>query len=224
MNVVVGKEGWNTPIFSDTVEFLVVNPFWNVPGSIAQEEVLPAMRRSPDYLVSHHFDVLMGDRIVDPASVDFSRADTYRFRQRPGPDNALGRVKFMFPNNDNIYLHDTPAGQLFSLSDRAFSHGCIRVERPGDLARVLMQRVTSTPPEQLDAILAAGKEETIAFNEGVPIYILYFTAWVDEDGTVHFLHDVYGHDAILEQERQGKLEHPTAAGRGRLRPPADTLR
>lgn len=224
MDVVVGKEGWNTPIFSDTIEFLIVNPSWNVPASIAEAEVLPAVLRDPGYLDAHHFDVLRGDRVVDAASVDFTRAGTYRFRQRPGPDNALGRLKFMLPNNDNIYLHDTPAGQLFSRSSRAFSHGCIRIERPMELARALMQRVTATPPEELDAILAGGEEKMIRFDEGVPIYILYLTAWVDEDGTVRFLHDVYGRDEQLEQERQRKLEHPAAAGRGSAKSAVDTLR
>ncbi len=224
MDVVVGKEGWNTPIFSDTMESVVVNPFWNVPAAIATEEILPAWRRDPHYLASHHFDVLVGDRVVAPGSVDSSKADAYRFRQQPGPDNALGRLKFMLPNNDNIYLHDTPAGQLFSRTDRAFSHGCIRVERPKQLARALMQRVTHTQPEQLDSLLASGKEKTIRFDEGVPVYIVYFTAWVDEDGTVRFMHDVYGHDGMLEQERQKKLEHPAAAGRGPATSAGDTLR
>ena len=224
MDVVVGKEGWNTPIFSDTMEFLIANPSWNVPASIAQEEILPALRRDPRYLATHHFDVLIGDRVVDPASVDFSNADTYRFRQQPGPDNALGRLKFMLPNSDNIYLHDTPAGQLFSRTDRAFSHGCIRIEKPEELARALMQRVTGTPPEKLDAILAGGEEKTIRFDEGVPVYILYFTAWVDEDGTVRFMHDIYGRDDMLEQERQKKLEHPAAARRGSARSAGDTPR
>jgi murein L,D-transpeptidase YcbB/YkuD len=224
MNVVVGKEGWNTPIFSDTMESLIVNPSWNVPPSIAQGEVLPAMQRDPGYLVANHFDVLRDERVVEPSSVDFSRAGTYRFRQRPGPDNALGRLKFMLPNSDNIYLHDTPAGRLFSLTDRAFSHGCIRVERPKDLARALLQRVTNTSPEDLDAIVASGAETTIRFREGVPVYILYFTAWVDEDDTVHFLHDVYGRDEKLEPERQKKLEHPAAAGRAPARSTDNTPR
>ena len=213
MNVVVGKEGWNTPIFADTMEYLVVNPSWNVPASIAQAEVLPALQRDPGYLAARHMDVLLGERVVDVSSVNLSSEGTYRFRQRPGPDNALGRLKFMLPNSYNIYLHDSPAGQLFSLTDRAFSHGCIRLEKPEQLARALMQRVTDTPPEGLDAILAAGVETTIRFRAGVPVYILYFTAWVDEDGTVRFLHDVYGRDGNLESERQKKLEHPAPAGR-----------
>ena len=119
----------------------------------------------------------------------------------------------MLPNNDNIYLHDTPADQLFSLTDRAFSHGCIRLEKPKELARLLMDRVTGTPSPELDALLATGQETTIRFREGVPVYILYFTAWIDEDGTVHFLHDVYGRDLQLEPQRQQQLEHPAPAGR-----------
>ena len=137
MNVVVGKEGWNTPIFADTMEYLVVNPSWNVPASIAQAEVLPALQRDPGYLAARHMDVLLGERVVDVSSVNLSSEGTYRFRQRPGPDNALGRLKFMLPNSYNIYLHDSPAGQLFSLTDRAFSHGCIRLEKPEQLARAL---------------------------------------------------------------------------------------
>ncbi len=218
MHVVVGKTGWKTPIFADTMESLIVNPSWNVPPSIAQDEVRPALRRDRGYLVAHHMDVVKGERVVDASSVDLSREGGYRFRQRPGPDNALGQLKFVLPNNDNIYLHDTPAGQLFSLTDRAFSHGCIRLEKPQELARLLLERVTNTPPQELDAILATGAETPIKFREGVPIYILYFTAWVDEDGTVHFLHDVYGRDEQLEPERQKQLEHPVPAGRVSIGP------
>jgi murein L,D-transpeptidase YcbB/YkuD len=224
MSVVVGKEGWNTPIFSDTMESLVVNPSWNVPESIATEEILPGLRRDPGYLAAHHFDVLIGERVVNVAQVDLSKSDTYRFRQRPGPDNALGRLKFLLPNSDNIYLHDTPAGHLFSRAERAFSHGCIRLEQPEALARALLQRVTGTAAEELDTLLAGGKETTIRFREGVPIYILYFTAWVDEDGTVRFLHDVYGRDEKLEPQRQRLLEHPTPAGRGAARTTEETAR
>ena len=214
MNVVVGKEGWNTPIFADTMESLVVNPSWNVPESIARGEVLPALLRDPGYLDANDFDVVKGGRVVPVSSVDLARTSTYRFRQRPGPDNALGRLKFMLPNSDDIYLHDTQAGRLFSLTDRAFSHGCIRLERPMELARALMSSVTDASPDALDAKLAAGTEATIRFREGVPVYILYFTAWVDEDGTVSFPHDVYGRDGQLEPERLKKLEHPKAAGQG----------
>ncbi len=213
MHVVVGKQGWKTPLFADTMTSLIVNPSWNVPPSIAADEVVPGIRRDPGYLVAHHMDVVKRERVVDASSVDLTRPGAYRFRQRPGPDNALGQLKFMLPNNDNIYLHDTPAGQLFSLTDRAFSHGCIRLEKPKELARLLMERVTGTPPEQLEAILATGVETPIKFREGVPVYILYFTVWVDEDGTVRFLHDVYGRDLQIEPQRQQQLEHPAPAGR-----------
>jgi murein L,D-transpeptidase YcbB/YkuD len=174
--------------------------------------VLPAVLRDPGYLAARQFDVLRGDRVVDVATVDLSKVGSYRFRQRPGAGNALGNLKFLLPNAGNIYLHDTPSGHLFSRTDRAFSHGCIRVEHPEELARALMRRVTNTPPEQLDAILATGKETTIRFHEGVPIYILYFTSWIDGDGSVRFLHDVYGRDERLGPERRRKLEHPAPAG------------
>lgn len=200
MNVVVGKQGWNTPIFADTMEYLIVNPYWNVPSSIAEAEILPKLERDPDYLRRNDFEVMRSGHPVSPASVDFAHAENYRFRQRPGPRNALGQLKFMFPNDDNIYFHDTPADHLFSLQERAFSHGCIRLERPKQLARLLMREVTDRPPASLDSLLAEKHEQWIRFEHGVPVYILYFTAWAEPDGTVRFYHDVYGRDRELERQ------------------------
>lgn len=181
MNVVVGKEGWETPIFADTLEDMVVNPSWNVPPSIAQEEMAD---KSPDYLVSHHF----------------VRTSDGGYRQLPGPDNALGQFKFEFPNKDNIYLHDTPADALFSRADRAFSHGCIRLERPRDLAYLLGARLAGRSEDQIDRLVDTGEERVIRFRKKIPIYILYFTTWVDDDGTVRYHHDVYGNDEALQPQ------------------------
>src|SRR5690606_35986043 len=154
MNVVVGQEGWETPIFADTMEHIVVNPYWNVPASIKQEEVIPAIRRDPGYLSRTNMEALSGSRVGAASSIDYGNLEAYSFRQRPGRSNALGAVKFLFPNDNNIYLHDTPASQYFSAHSRAFSHGCIRLEKPLDLARALLADVTETSPDRLDALLA----------------------------------------------------------------------
>ena len=186
MNVVVGKQGWETPLFADTMIDMVVNPDWNVPPSIAQEEMGNV---SDEYLASHHF----------------VRTSDGGYRQLPGPDNALGQFKFEFPNKDNIYLHDTPADALFSRTDRAFSHGCIRLERPRELAYLLGEKLANESPDDIDRLVDTGDLHVIRFKKKIPIYILYFTAWVDDDGTVVFNHDVYGHDEAL-QPQAGKFE------------------
>jgi len=208
-NVVVGQEGWETDIFQDTLESIVVNPYWNVPASIEEEEVLPAVRSDPGYLAEEDMEVLHGDQVVDPSELDWDEVadgdSPYRFRQRPGPENALGRVKFLFPNQYDIYLHDTPAGALFSESSRAFSHGCIRVEKPLELARVLMDRVTDTPSSQLDELLERDSEQWIQVTEPVPVYVLYFTAWAGRDGTMRFHPDVYERNQRLEEQAERRL-------------------
>ncbi|HEX2168582.1 MAG TPA: L,D-transpeptidase family protein [Longimicrobiales bacterium] len=183
MNVVVGKPGWNTPVFADTMEHIVVNPYWTPPKSILEEEIYPAMERDPGYLARNNFE-----RTANGV------------RQRPGPTNALGRFKFLFPNDDNIYLHDTPADHLFSRVRRDFSHGCIRLERPADLARLLVSKASSHSPASIDGMVATGAEKWIPLRKPVPVYLLYFTAWVKEDGTLRFHHDVYGHDEDLESQ------------------------
>lgn len=183
MSVVVGQEGWETPIFADTLENMVVNPYWNVPPSIVEEELANLMD-DPTYLVRNNFE----------------HTPDGGLRQRPGPKNALGQFKFQFPNRDNIYLHDTPADQLFSLTSRAFSHGCIRLERARDLAYLLGDKLADKTPAQIDRLAADGDERWITFRRKIPIYILYFTSWVDDDGTVRFHHDVYGFNEALEHQ------------------------
>jgi murein L,D-transpeptidase YcbB/YkuD len=185
MNVVVGKPGWATPIFADTLENLVVNPYWNVPPSIAKDEILPAIAQDPGYLERNNME----------------RTSDGGYRQRPGPDNALGEFKFLFPNQHDVYLHDTPADQLFSRSSRAFSHGCIRLERPRDLAYLLGQKLADKTPEQIDRLSDMDTEQWIKFKRKIPVYILYFTTWVDDDGTVRYHHDVYGIDEQFDAQR-----------------------
>ena len=185
MNVVVGKPGWATPIFADTLESIVVNPYWNVPPNIANDEILPALASDPGYLERNNME----------------RTSNGGFRQRPGPKNALGEFKFLFPNSHDVYLHDTPADALFSRASRAFSHGCIRLERPRDLAYLLGQKLADKSPEQIDRLDAMDTEQWITVKRKIPVYILYFTTWVDDDGTVRYHHDVYGIDEQFESQR-----------------------
>ena len=184
MRVVVGKaQQSRTPVFSDKMTYLELNPAWNIPPGIAEEEILPKVANDPGYLASHNMEMVQ-------------EGSHTRIRQRPGPDNPLGQVKFMFPNEFDIYLHDTPADHLFAEAERDFSHGCIRLERPMDLAHVLLKDSDWTP-DKLQAALASGEQKTITLPHPLPVHLLYFTAWVDKDGTVEFRRDVYGHDAKL---------------------------
>jgi murein L,D-transpeptidase YcbB/YkuD len=185
MRVVVGKaQQSRTPVFSDKMTYLELNPAWNIPDGIAKEEILPKVASNPGYLESHNMEVVQ-------------EGSTTRLRQRPGPDNPLGQVKFMFPNEHDIYLHDSPADHLFAETERDFSHGCIRLEKPMDLAHVLLKDSKEWTPEKLQEVLASGEQKSISLPHPLPVHLLYFTAWVDKDGTVEFRRDVYGHDTKL---------------------------
>jgi murein L,D-transpeptidase YcbB/YkuD len=132
--------------------------------------------------------------VLDPETVDWTSEDEFRIRQRPGAANALGYVKFMFPNEFNVYLHDTPADRLFALDERGFSHGCVRVERPVELARYVLRNRTEWTPTRIQEAMHAGVERTVNLEEPIPVHIVYGTAWVDEVGVTNFREDVYGHD------------------------------
>ena len=199
MNVVVGQEGWETPIFQDTMEHIVVNPYWNVPPSILSDEVRPAAQRDPGYIARNNMEVLSGGRVVDPGSVNWNSSGI-SVRQKPGGRNALGDVKFLFPNEHNVYLHDTPADQYFAETQRAFSHGCIRLEKPHELARVLFERVTDKTAADFDRLSAMDTEQWVNLTEPLPVYILYFTAWADREGSVSFYPDVYERDERVREE------------------------
>ncbi|MQA91887.1 MAG: L,D-transpeptidase family protein [Gemmatimonas sp.] len=188
MNVVVGKLENATPVFADTIEQIVVNPSWYVPPSIAEGEILPTLAGDPGYLSRNNM-VMEGDGI----------------RQRPGPNNALGRFKFVFPNEDNIFLHDTPQDHLFSRTQRDFSHGCIRLELPHELAKQVLDLQTDEGSAQIEPLLEDWQETPIELDRTLPIYILYLTAWVEEDGTVRFHPDVYGSDQELEPQAAERL-------------------
>ena len=204
MRVVVGKALRRTPIFSDTIRYIVLNPNWHVPRTIAVEELIPKIRTDPSYLERFGMHLLTSGpdaQEVDPSTIDWSTVTPdsfpYRLRQEPGRLNALGRIKFMFPNRYDIYLHDTPARGLFDQAQRDFSHGCIRVEKPLDLAEYLMKKAKGWNREKIDAALDEGTERTLYLSKPIPIHLLYWTAWADEDGTIQFRTDINGLDQAL---------------------------
>jgi murein L,D-transpeptidase YcbB/YkuD len=194
--VQVGRPYRQTPVFRAEMTYVVLNPTWTVPPTIFRNDILPAVRRDVGYLATHRIDVFdsMGT-IVDPAAADWSgRHPPYRLVQRPGPDNALGRIKFMFPNEHAVYLHDTPSRDLFERDSRAFSSGCIRVEDPFGLAEQLFGE---RGRERLERIGASGRTETVFLPKPMPIMLLYWTAEVDASGRISFFPDVYGRDPAV---------------------------
>lgn len=204
MRVIVGKaQQSRTPVFSDKMEYIELNPWWNIPTGIAEEEILP---KGSGYLASNNIEVVQ-------------EGSTTRLRQRPGPGNPLGQIKFMFPNDFDIYLHDTPADHLFAETERDFSHGCIRLEKPVTLAEYLLRKDPDWPPLKLREAIVSGENRTVTLPEPLPVHLLYFTAWVDEDGTVQLHRDVYGHDAKLAAalEREPIVELDLDAVRGQVR-------
>lgn len=208
MRVIVGKTMNSTPVFSDKIEYIVFSPYWNVPNTIIFEEFLPKLQADPGWLDRMDMEVLDGwgknAKPISPHSVDWYAVEEktfkYRIRQRPGPENPLGDVKFIFPNEHEVYLHHTASETLFSQTQRGFSHGCIRVEKPVDLAKFLLEDQPNwTDPLILEA-MHAGEEKYVNLKQKVPVYIVYFTSWVDDKGAVHFRDDIYGHDKVLEKE------------------------
>ncbi|HEV8254731.1 MAG TPA: L,D-transpeptidase family protein [Vicinamibacteria bacterium] len=196
MRVVTGKADSPTPIFSDEMTEVVFNPYWNIPRSILRNETLPAILRDPGYLERNNLEVVHAGKVVAPSSIDWSDDDFhYQLRQRPGAKNSLGLVKFLFPNQFDVYLHDTPADSLFARNERDFSHGCVRVEKPEELAEYVLKDQSGWTRDRIAAAMHSGREQHVALKRPIPVYILYETARADRDGTVYFLDDVYGHDA-----------------------------
>ena len=199
--VVVGKTYHKTPVFRSEMKYLVFNPTWTVPYSIATKEMLPRVKQDPDYLPSRNFEVRNrnGD-VLDPASIDWSRVTRnnfpYTFVQRPGTNNALGEIKFIFPNQYSVYLHDTPSKSLFSRSGRAFSHGCVRVEHPFDFAEVLLGP-DGWDAERVQAERMRRETKSVFLSEPLPVLLLYWTAEVGEDGQIRFYEDVYERDQVI---------------------------
>jgi murein L,D-transpeptidase YcbB/YkuD len=201
MKIIVGKAlNTRTPLFVEQMRFIEFQPFWNVPPSIARGEVVPRLRRDPAYWDREGFEFVVGSRVVtdlSPTLLDEVLAGRARIRQRPGPKNALGDIKFVFPNNDNIYLHHTPAVRLFERDRRDFSHGCIRVEQPVDLAVFVMEGMPGWTEDRIRRAMSDEDPLTVRLAEPVPVLIAYGTAMVKQ-GRVYFHDDVYGHDRRLD--------------------------
>ena len=181
MDIVVGKTSSRTATFNNEIKYIVFSPSWNVPESIVRNEILPAMRKSSSYLSRNNY-VQTGYENGLPV-----------IKQLPGPNNSLGQVKFVFPNSHNIYFHDTPSKSLFQMNKRAFSHGCVRLGEPAKLAEYLLKD-TDWTPEKISAAMESGREQFVHLKKPVAVSIIYFTAWVDKDGIVHYREDIYGHD------------------------------
>ena len=202
MKVIVGKPENATPIFSDEMETVVFSPYWNVPDSIAEGETAPSAARDPNFLARQNIEILRrtgnGTETVDPRSVNWDDPEAVKalaFRQKPGAKNALGHVKFLFPNPHDVYLHDTPADALFFREGRALSHGCIRLEMPEDLARYMLRDKPEWTDEKIKEAMYAGEEKHVALKEKTPVHIVYFTVWPKGDGDVEVFDDIYGYDA-----------------------------
>jgi murein L,D-transpeptidase YcbB/YkuD len=200
--VQVGKPYRQTPIFRSAIDEVVLNPTWTVPPGILAKDILPAVRRDPAYLEKRGLRVIDRDgRPVNSATVDFSRYTgttfPYMIRQDPGPTNALGRIKIMFPNPYLVYLHDTPSQDLFEREQRAFSSGCIRTERPLELAELLLASPDRWSRAAIDAAVAFGATRTIRLPKPVPVLMLYWTVDRDDEGSILFKPDPYGRDPKL---------------------------
>ena len=209
MPVIVGKTRHETPVFSHTMRYVVFNPYWNIPNSIAEHEIVPKMIKNPDHLRKEHIRIFEGwdknAREIDPATINWKTIGKgirrYRLRQDSGPDNALGTIKFIFPNSYNVYMHDTPAHSLFKRNNRSFSHGCIRVSHPRELALYILDNDDpGWSKERIDALINTGTHTVIPLKKPFPVHILYRTVLVDpRNNRIHFYNDVYGRDRLLAE-------------------------
>lgn len=188
MDVVVGTTQHNTVVFSGDLKYIVFSPFWNVPVSIVKNEILPGMERNSNYIKNHNMEI-----------TGYSGGIPV-IRQKPGPNNSLGKVKFLFPNSYNIYLHDTPQKSLFGETRRTFSHGCIRLSDARKLAEFLLRNDTSWKPSKIITAMNSGKEKSITLKDPVKVFVGYFTAWVSSSGELNFRDDIYGHDARIAEK------------------------
>lgn len=213
MSAIVGTPDWNTPVLIDDIEYVAINPYWNIPKSIFSEEVLPIIRSDPNYLARSNLEVLSleTDMVQEDYSWDWSEVDpenfNYRLRQLPGDTNPLGKLKFLFPNKYNVYLHDTPHREFFDRLDKKQSHGCIRVEKPVQLAEFIFNDDSEWGAEIIKSQIDSGQSWEIQLEQSVPVYIVYFTTWVGNDGLTYFSDDFYNflnpvHEADTEMSRK----------------------
>ncbi|MFC5624186.1 L,D-transpeptidase family protein [Algoriphagus winogradskyi] len=202
--VIVGKKYHESPIFSSAMSYIVFSPYWNLPTSIVRNEVMPAVRKNPNYLSQKNMEVVtFSGKAVDPASVNWSgKSIPYMVRQKPGATNSLGLVKFMFPNEHSVYIHDTPARSLFTREDRALSHGCIRIQDPATFAELLLRNNKAWTSDKINSAMHQNREEIVNLDRKIPVVLLYLTFWADSKGQGHFRQDIYDRDAeVLEALR-----------------------
>jgi murein L,D-transpeptidase YcbB/YkuD len=207
MDVIVGRAlSTQTPVFDEEMREVIFRPYWNVPGSILRNEILPLLERDPDYLRRQNMEIVRGPgdnaQQVETAADNLGllRQGRLRVRQRPGPHNALGLVKFVFPNQENVYMHGTPAQTLFSRSRRDFSHGCVRVENPVALAEWALKENPEWTRDRIVSAMAATQSARVRLPRPIQVILFYTTAMVmPEDGTIHFADDIYRHDARLDR-------------------------
>ena len=211
MNVVVGKPANQTNFFHDEIEYVEFNPYWGVPRSILMNEYLGKIQADPSWVKRGGYEVVNGrGRTISPYKINWHAAGgsfPYYLRQKPGPRNALGELKIMFPNRHAIYMHDTPAKALFGRAKRAFSHGCVRLADP----RAMAAAVLGTDTDKIAARLKGGRNNAWRLKEKVPVYVSYFTAWPKADGTVGYHDDVYGRDRALKRALEATDEARTEA-------------
>jgi len=207
--VMVGKNYRKTPIFRGDIAYLEFNPTWTIPPGILRNDTLPAIRKDPNYLASKNIQVIdRKGKIIDPSTVDWTKhknSAPYTFRQTPGPHNSLGTVKFIFPNEHFVFLHDTPHRELFVRSERNFSSGCIRVENPFDLAELILNDPVKYNRSALDAILETRETRRVNLKPKVPVIILYITASIGPDGEVRFYKDIYNRDQKILDALDGPV-------------------
>ena len=215
MRVVVGKRSNPTPELVDEMDYLVINPYWYVPSKIIHNEILPKYQADPEYFTQQNFEARINGQWVSPNSIEelqqlIDTPNSLRVRQRPGPSNSLGKVKFIFPNPRAIYFHDTPAKKLFNKHHRAYSHGCIRVEQPEALAEQIMALQNGYASEYIDAKLKANKKRRVTLKKSLPVYITYLTAQVNDAGNLQYFPDIYHRDgrtlALVEKTSQQALQ------------------
>lgn len=195
--VIVGKQYHESPIFTAEMSYIVFSPYWNIPYSITKNEIMPSVRKNPNYLSQKNMEVVTNSgKVVDPKSINWSaKSFPYMVRQKPGGSNSLGLVKFMFPNKHSVYIHDTPARTLFEKEDRALSHGCIRIENPAKFAELLLKSDPTWNPVKIDAAMHQTQEQIVKLDRKIPVVILYLTFWADSKGNGHFRQDIYERDA-----------------------------
>jgi L,D-transpeptidase YcbB len=218
MRVVAGKPTRRTPFFSAQMTYVVLSPHWYVPPTIAIQDKLPLIRRDPRYAARQNLKIFRdgpgGTTRVDPGAIDWSSVSArnfpYRLRQDPGPRNALGRVKFMFPNPYHVYLHDTPSRELFAKAERAFSSGCIRLEKPIELAEYLLRDDPRWSRQSILSSIEKGREQVVHLQAPIPVYLFYWTAWTSDEGVVHFRKDIYERDSMLDRALRKAV--PSAPG------------